>query len=374
EDFSKLSLSQEKELSIEEQAIESQYLSLINNLDGVKGQSTEENEILVKINELLKEKSYLLGNANNKIDEVVFNKLFDIVTKKYQGKSEEAVKIRHVLRWIDLIQNTLVIKKEDEKIKIDYSIELPQEIKVKEKKSDASKEGKDGKTGKTGKTDKEIAETKGGKKELSEEDKKKKVEAQKAKKAAKKAAKKSSGGGNEKKTVVIDPSLIDFRVGFIEKCEKHPNADSLYVSTIQMGDESGEPRKVCSGLVKHFSLEEMQQRRVVVVCNLKPVNMRGVKSMAMVLCGSDAADGLVEFVIPPENSAVGDKLFFEGFDGVPEKVLNPKKKIWETCQPSFSTTDLLVVVYKQDGKPDARLVNSAGSACAVSTVTNALVR
>lgn len=35
---------------------------------------------------------------------------------------------------------------------------------------------------------------------------------------------------------------------------------------------------------------EMQQRRVVLVCNLKPANMRGVQSQAMVLAAT-APDG-----------------------------------------------------------------------------------
>lgn len=80
--------------------------------------------------------------------------------------------------------------------------------------------------------------------------------------------------------------MVDLRVGHIIKAIKHPDADSLYVSTIDMGDETG-PRTVCSGLVNHIPLEEMQDRLVVVVANLKPVKMRGIKSAAMVLCAAN---------------------------------------------------------------------------------------
>ena len=38
---------------------------------------------------------------------------------------------------------------------------------------------------------------------------------------------------------------------------------------------SVEPRTVVSGLAKFMSLEELQDRLVVVLCNLKPVSMRG---------------------------------------------------------------------------------------------------
>lgn len=37
-----------------------------------------------------------------------------------------------------------------------------------------------------------------------------------------------------------------------------------------------EPRIVVSGLAKFMSLEELQDRLVVVLCNLKPVSMRGI--------------------------------------------------------------------------------------------------
>ena len=38
---------------------------------------------------------------------------------------------------------------------------------------------------------------------------------------------------------------------------------------------SAEPRTVVSGLVKWISEEELKDRKVVLVCNLKPVKMRG---------------------------------------------------------------------------------------------------
>ena len=48
--------------------------------------------------------------------------------------------------------------------------------------------------------------------------------------------------------------------------------------------------QVVSGLVKFIPEGEMQGRRVAVLCNLKPANMRGVQSQAMVLAAS-SADG-----------------------------------------------------------------------------------
>lgn len=171
--------------------------------------------------------------------------------------------------------------------------------------------------------------------------------------------------------VPITPAMIDLRVGHIEKVIKHPNADSLYVSTINMGDPDG-PRTVCSGLVNYFSLEQLQGRNVVVVANLKPVNMRGIKSSAMVLCASNQDS--VEFVNPPAGSKPGDKIFFQGFDGAPEPTLNPKKKVWEQLQANFSTNVDLDVVYKKEGESEKRLVNKDGNLCKVDSMINAVVR
>ena len=45
-----------------------------------------------------------------------------------------------------------------------------------------------------------------------------------------------------------------------------------------------------SGLAKHMTLGDLQGRRVVIVANLKPANMRKVLSQAMVLAAT-APDG-----------------------------------------------------------------------------------
>ncbi|KAL5653264.1 hypothetical protein ACJX0J_038722, partial [Zea mays] len=98
---------------------------------------------------------------------------------------------------------------------------------------------------------------------------------------------KKQSGGSKSKTAEADITVakLDIRVGLIRKAEKHPDADSLYVEEIDVGEDA--PRTVVSGLVKFIPLEEMQSRKVCVLCNLKPVAMRGIKSHAMVLAASN---------------------------------------------------------------------------------------
>ena len=69
---------------------------------------------------------------------------------------------------------------------------------------------------------------------------------------------KKQSGGSKSKTAEADITVakLDIRVGLIRKAEKHPDADSLYVEEIDVGEDT--PRTVVSGLVKFIPLEEMQ--------------------------------------------------------------------------------------------------------------------
>jgi len=139
------------------------------------------------------------------------------------------------------------------------------------------------------------------------------------------------------------PSMIDLRVGHIVNVIKHPDADGLYVEQIDIGEETG-PRTVVSGLVNYIPIEEMRDKYLVAVCNLKPASMRGVKSFAMVLCATskEGKEGGIELIQPPAGSKPGDRVYFEGEEfqnAIPLSQLNPKKKIFETIQPGFITLE-----------------------------------
>ena len=49
---------------------------------------------------------------------------------------------------------------------------------------------------------------------------------------------------------------------------------------------------------------------VLALCNLKPRNMRGVKSEGMLLCASDVAHENVELLRPPADSPIGERVVF----------------------------------------------------------------
>jgi len=135
---------------------------------------------------------------------------------------------------------------------------------------------------------------------------------------------------------------LDMRVGLIRKATKHPDADSLYVEEVDVGEDK--PRTVISGLVKFIAIEEMQNRKAILMCNLKPSKMRGIMSEAMVMCAS--TPDKVEILTPPEDSAPGDPVHVDGFERKPDAQLNPKKKIFEACAPDLKVNADKVATYK----------------------------
>jgi len=149
--------------------------------------------------------------------------------------------------------------------------------------------------------------------------------------------KKDKGEKKEKtpkpaKKAAADPeqpeiTKLDIRVGQIVKVWKHETADKLYCEEIDVGEDA--PRQIASGLVHHYSLEEMQGRRILVLCNLKPRNLVGFKSHGMVMCAAaPLGDGKekVAFVDPPAAAAVGERVTFEGLAGEPFTPAQVEKK------------------------------------------------
>ncbi|NWU94358.1 AIMP1 protein, partial [Upupa epops] len=186
-----------------------------------------------------------------------------------------------------------------------------------------------------------VASPPSSKDEIKGEDEEKKKKEKVEKKGEKKEKKQQPAAGSSD-AKPVDVSRLDLRVGCIITAEKHPDADSLYVEQVDVGE--GSPRTVVSGLVKHVPLDQMQNRMAVLLCNLKPAKMRGVVSQAMVMCASSPEK--VEILAPPPGAVPGDRITFEGFPGDPEKELNPKKKIWEQIQPDLHTNDQCVATYK----------------------------
>ncbi|KAG4429908.1 hypothetical protein IFR05_014614 [Cadophora sp. M221] len=411
-----------------EQAEINQWLTTSDRLKSTAG-SGDQKSLLDTLNAHLASRTTLLGAKPSKADIALYESLapqvFSWTAEQRTGEHGHPNIVRH----LDFVQNSPIFALAvgaDKKVKVDPEeilyVKPPVDAKaekerLKKEKAAAAAAAAGGETvladrtnGKKDKKDKsvgekvvdKVAEVKGAvvaavsgegsaQPEQQQKKKEKKEKAPKPQKAPAVAA-------------PLSPSLIDLRVGHILKAIKHPEADSLFVSTIAMGDKVGTDdtseyegqvvRTVCSGLNGLVPLEEMQGRKVVVVCNLKPVKMRGVKSCAMVLAASprlkegeeDHHAGPVELVTPPTDAPAGERVYFEGWQGEPEGVLNPKKKIWEILQPAFTITSDLDVAFdagvvkelsKEGEEPKTgvgKLVTASGGTCKVKTLSGGIVR
>ena len=173
------------------------------------------------------------------------------------------------------------------------------------------------------------------------------------KKEAKKKEKKADGGAAKQPAAApvaaaeYDISALDIRVGKITKVWAHESADKLFCEEIDLGN--GEVRQIASGLRPFYKEADLQDRLVLVLCNLKKRNLVGFPSHGMVLCASNADHTAVEFVVPPADTKVGERVTFEGID--PDKAPEPenkvaKKKVFEKLAPDLKTNAAGHVVWK----------------------------
>ncbi|KAM0702124.1 hypothetical protein Q7P35_011034 [Cladosporium inversicolor] len=364
-------------------------------------------ERLSSLNTHLSTRSTLLGSKPSVADVGMYARLAPIVKLWTPEERTGEQGYHHIVRHLDFVQNSPMFSlkiAEGEKVPVDID-QIIAPVKTFDAKAEKEKKKKEkaaaaGGEAPAGESVKEKAKETGAKaKETGE----KIAGAVAAKVPGVKKEKKEKQPKPPKAAAVekpLTPAMIDLRVGHILKAERHPNADSLFVSTINCGDAPGTDntseyegkivRTVCSGLNGLIPLEDMQNRKVVTVCNLKPVTMRGIKSCAMVLAASprlapgveDNHAGPVELVDPPVAAEAGDRVYFEGWEGEPEPVLNPKKKVWDYCQVGFTTTEAREIAFdvsaveqlKDSGKTGLATLKTKSGNCTVPSLTGGIVR
>lgn len=87
---------------------------------------------------------------------------------------------------------------------------------------------------------------------------------------------------------------LELKIAQIKEVNDHPNADKLYVITIDLGNKT---KQVVAGIRGSYKKEDLVGKQVVVVDNLEPAVLRGVESQGMLLAASDA-EGIC--IISPE--------------------------------------------------------------------------
>jgi methionyl-tRNA synthetase len=95
---------------------------------------------------------------------------------------------------------------------------------------------------------------------------------------------------------VDDFTRVDLRVGVVQAATALPESDKLLQLTVDLGETR--PRTIVAGIAQSYAAADLVGRRVVVVANLKPAKLRGVRSEGMVLAAGDAPDALRLVTVP----------------------------------------------------------------------------
>ncbi|CBI25351.3 hypothetical protein VitviT2T_019100 [Vitis vinifera] len=285
------------------------------------------------INEELAEKSVLMGDGlkPSEADVIVFSLLHPFVIGL---PNTERQKLPHLVRWMEYIQSKENFGELFPKILLENDvIELPKPKIVVKLEADPNAK-------KTVQSTKNADNTEANP-NSKKSDVVKKVTGNNAAAEQKKKLPEKEAVEKDKEVSI---SLLNIQVGLIRKAWKHPSADSLLVEEIDVGD--AKLRQVVSGLAKYCSPEELTNRRVVLITNVKPGKLRDVMSEGLVLCASNEDHTGVEPLLPPEGAKIGERVSFSGNEGKPEDVLNPKKKQLEKITPHLFTDDKGVATFK----------------------------
>jgi methionine--tRNA ligase beta chain len=77
---------------------------------------------------------------------------------------------------------------------------------------------------------------------------------------------------------------IELKIATIKDVKPHPQADRLYVVTVDVG---GVTKQLVAGIRLFYTEESLKDKQVVIVDNLEPAVIRGVESQGMLLAATD---------------------------------------------------------------------------------------
>ena len=94
----------------------------------------------------------------------------------------------------------------------------------------------------------------------------------------------SAGEEDDANLITIDDfAKVQMNVAEVISAEKVEGSDKLLLLKLSLGDQQ---RQVVSGIAKQYSPEEMKGKKVILVSNLKPAVLKGIRSEGMILAAS----------------------------------------------------------------------------------------
>mmetsp|Transcript_27434 Transcript_27434/g.38598 ORF Transcript_27434/g.38598 Transcript_27434/m.38598 type:complete len:455 (+) Transcript_27434:103-1467(+) len=339
----------------------------------VRQSPSSEHDLIDQLDSYLKTRAYLVPSATPTVADLDLT----LALLEQQSKGEVPLQSHHihVRRWMEQCHATMTTMAEGSKVTIPplegETAPIPMPVFFYGTEENVVLPKAPTKEGGEKKSSDPQAASDGAQGGLSEEEKKAAAE-KRAKKNAEKAAKKKKQPQpkqqEQQAAKDLDVSALDIRVGKIIKAWHHEEAEKLFCEEVDVGEESG-PRKIASGLRPFYKTEDLTGRHVLVLCNLKARNLVGFPSHGMVMCASNDDHTKVEFVVPPPDAKIGERIIFDGYKGDPEtenKVA--KKKLFEKIAPDLKTDADGVVTWKT-----GKAMTSAGPVKALNGMPNAHV-
>ena len=96
---------------------------------------------------------------------------------------------------------------------------------------------------------------------------------------------------------------LDIRVARVKDVERIPKSKKLYKLKIDIGEEE---RTIVAGIAEYYKENEIRGKRIVVLTNLEPKTVMGVKSQGMLLAAEDGED--VAVLVPDRDVKAGAKV------------------------------------------------------------------
>ncbi len=176
-----------------------------------------------------------------------------------------------------------------------------------------------------------------------ERQEKKMEDTKESKKETAKAAAEAARIAEEQKSIAQKfAEKVILKVSKIVEISKHPDGDFLYILKLDTGE--GEKRTIVSSIVAYYSPEELLNRNIVLVSNLKPANFRGVKSCGMLLAAQDenAEEHTTCEVLFADSIPHGTNIVPEGFSN-PEGQLSYVKPDQFFSMPLYIEEGILMI-------------------------------
>jgi len=97
-----------------------------------------------------------------------------------------------------------------------------------------------------------------------------------------------------------DFKKLEIKVAQIKEVKPHPNADKLYILSIDVGNGT---KDIIAGVKDHYTEKDLIGKKIAVVNNLEPVKIRGIESSAMLLAAKD--DGTLSILVTDKDITTG---------------------------------------------------------------------